>query len=111
MFSSVEMLVNHACDPGPYLDPVKVSQLPHIFRGRVRDVLQDGIQAIVIAAFNPKTVLGFLQPGRGKVRTQPVNNLIQRIHDSLFHSFTALAIEIFLKKKSSFTFLFRSIIL
>ena len=64
----VEMLVNHACNQGPYLDPVKVAGLPNVFRGRIRDVLQNGIQAIVNAAYKPKTVLGFLQPGKGKVR-------------------------------------------
>lgn len=60
--------MNGNCEFGSYLDPGKVAQLRPVYRGNVRDVLQTSVQAIVNAAYNPSIVIGFLRPGRGKVR-------------------------------------------
>ena len=60
--------MNFSCEFGSYLDPSKVTELRPAYRGNVREVLQTSIQAIVNAAYNPSIVIGFLRPGRGKVR-------------------------------------------
>ena len=65
---TVQVFVNHACSPGPYLSPAKVAGLPSCFRGTVLNVARDCFQSIVNAGLEPVTVFGILKPGNGKTK-------------------------------------------
>ena len=58
------MHINAQCDPGPYLDTTKFSSIASAYRGGVAVVLKSLLEELIPCAYDPKTVFGFLKPGR-----------------------------------------------
>ena len=58
------MTVNSGCNPGPYLDTNKVSSIPTAYKGDIGVVLKAILEDLIRCAYDPKTVLGFLKPGK-----------------------------------------------
>ncbi|XP_065057114.1 polycomb protein Scm-like isoform X2 [Rhopilema esculentum] len=63
----VDVTVNSGCNPGPYMDTKKVSSIPTAYKGDIGVVLKAILEDLIRCAYDPKTVLGFLKPGRGNI--------------------------------------------
>ncbi|KYM98260.1 Polycomb protein Scm [Cyphomyrmex costatus] len=73
---NVTLYVNHKCQCGPYFDIRKVKVLPAQFgTGSMTSVARDIFQAFLMAALNPKQMLGLLRNGDGETVTLSTGTL------------------------------------
>lgn len=63
--SCVKVFVNADCFCGPYIVSRKLRNLQPFYSGNIRSVITKLLEDVIKCAFDPKTVLGFLKPGRG----------------------------------------------
>ena len=60
----MEVYINAECICGPYIDAAKLQRLPRFRKGDITSVLKGLLEDIIACAICPKTVLGFLKPGK-----------------------------------------------
>ncbi|XP_012063752.1 PREDICTED: polycomb protein Scm [Atta cephalotes] len=73
---NVTLYVNHKCHCGPYFDIRKVKVLPAQFGpGPMTNIARDIFQAFLMAALNPKQMLGLLRNGDGETVTLSMGTL------------------------------------
>lgn len=76
MYIAVTLYVNHKCLCGPYFDLRKVRALPAKFgTGPMTNVVREIFQAFLMAALNPKQMLGLLRNGDGEIVTLSMGTL------------------------------------
>ena len=63
-FPAVDVHINNGCDPGPYLDAEKVFAIRSTYKGYIGVVLKSILEDLIRCAHHPKTVFGFLKPGK-----------------------------------------------
>ncbi|XP_047128414.1 sex comb on midleg-like protein 2 isoform X3 [Hydra vulgaris] len=63
--NQAEVCINIECVCGPYIDVEKLRKLTPIRKGEIIHVLKGVLEDIIACAISPKTVIGFLKPGRG----------------------------------------------
>lgn len=63
--NSVEVFINIDCYCGPYIELAKLKRLSRVYNGDMVKVLKNILEDVITCAIDPKTVFGFLKPGRG----------------------------------------------
>ncbi|XP_066924748.1 polycomb protein Scm-like isoform X1 [Clytia hemisphaerica] len=63
--NSVEVFLNLECYCGPYIELNKLKSMQRIYNGNMVTVLKNVLEDVIRCAIDPKTVFGFLKPGRG----------------------------------------------
>ena len=56
--------MNVECNPGPYLNSEKIATIPSTYKGDISVVMKSILEDLIRCAYDPKTVLGFLKPGK-----------------------------------------------
>ena len=60
----VEVFLNLECYCGPYIELAKLKTLQRVYNGNMVIVLKNVLENFIQCAIDPKTVFGFLKPGK-----------------------------------------------